>query len=200
MQICEKNYTELKETIAEFERRYSNRDPDPKDIEKFTLLVSQKLHNFVTSTYSVYRHSKTISDKYFSKEEQETVAERSNNTFGTRAAFLKRLRAFIQKTRMPDVRCREYQRPVDYHRDTNPDIAFYLQKDELESWDGWNADAKKHLDSLGESIDIEHELSLYHEEFVDFNRWIANFLKDSYSKEITKRNRLVKRLKRISNT
>lgn len=98
LQICERNYTDLSETVQTFEADAQESESlSKKFIEKFVIDVSRHLHNFVAATFSVYNHTESAKSKFFKSDEQNTIREKSKDIFGNRSQFLARLRAFMQK-------------------------------------------------------------------------------------------------------
>lgn len=198
--MCKLNHEELMSTTGIVEPAVSNGEsPDRDTVTEFTLHISKGLHNFVSSTYSVYNYTKTIEKSLLNEDTSSDVESRAKNVFDSpRSNFLKRLRAFMQKYLFPQVKT-SYDQTVKYtNRHGNVNMNVCLLRSELQEWDDWNNKAREHVESLDEEIDILSQMEKYYENFRQFNQWFIELVREEYRSEIEQRNEIVRRLKQLA--
>jgi hypothetical protein len=191
LRMTEVNMDELSECVDSFDLE---NDIEPGDVPEFVSEVQVRLHNYVASTYSVYSNVCTMKERHGDRIDTEEYRKRTES-FGERSDFLQRLRAYMQKYRLPRIRT-EHDITVAA-RSQKPNAKVFIHMEDLRSWDGWTSNAQERLESIGDEdeVNIVQELEEYHNIFVDFNRWFINELRESHRSEIQERNEIVEALR-----
>lgn len=151
---------------------FSQSNPE-KSMDEYQLEYLRRLHNYISSVYSLINHTQRVVDKYgdeeFKEHYEEVLRERG---LVQKGEFLRQLRHYTQKRKLPPITA-----SVRSTRD-NPDLEYdvYIPTEDLLDWDEWNADARGFLEDAEEEIDLDEVIREYNESIQDFYDWFFRFL------------------------
>ncbi len=183
----DKNYLELVKLISFLAS-------DPKADYLFWLRNRDKLmlvmrdiirltHNYVAAALSLIDHTRRLYSKLYTEDGlfpdyQSRV--RSEFAHDPLSQFVKGLRQYCQHYRAPNL----YVTTTWKRGDERESRTFNLHKDDLATFEGWSATARKYLDEVDEKVDILVVATEYREKVIAFYRWFQTRQAEIHSSDI----------------
>lgn len=155
-------------------------------LEEFQQEYLRRLHNYISAVYSLIKHTQRINGKYGTEEfGEEYTSELDERELILRGEFLRQLRHYIQKRKLPSIEATliEQEDGVRY--------GIVVQKDEMMEWDEWNQAGREYLESLETEIDIQLEVHRYHGKVNKFYEWYYEAIPEDCSDDIKERAELI---------
>jgi hypothetical protein len=141
------------------------------------------LHNYVASALSLIDHTRRLHRQLYAASGEFTdyhsrVA--SEFTQDPLAQFVKCVRKYCQHYRAPDLAVNESWKQGD----NRPTRTFSLVLEDLRTFDGWSATAKKYLEIAGELIDVLEVATEYRDKVIDFYEWFQSRQEEIHEDEL----------------
>lgn len=142
-------------------------------LEPFLVQLTQVLHNFLASAFTLVDHTRNLYNELYSKngsipDYQSRVAA----DFATDglAAFIKDLRNFCIHYTLPLVGVRlGIHSNINTGTTTNWGVP--LSSEKLIAWKGWTAASKKYIGTVGETLNLDGVITSYKEKVENFQQW-----------------------------
>ncbi len=194
--IFKGNYEELRRVLEKYH------DPsfaiplwDMKNrpmLDLFQKEIVRMLHNYVASEKTLIEHTRKFVRAHYSgmeleREYEAKVKEIFSNPFCT---FIEDLRDFILHNGLPLT-------SASFHFEKDKPLEFQIKLEvaSLRSWGGWDAKAKKFLETLGKDVVLDDLVNRYGSLVTGFYEWFARKLQDFHSKEFEELNGLQKKFR-----
>ena len=144
------------------------------------------LHNFVAAAQSLIDHTRNLYNKlYLPAQQFPEYQERVITEFAqdSLAQFVKCLRQYCQHYKAPEI---NVQTTFPQGFEARPTRKVRLALNDLRTFDGWNATAKKYLQTVEEAVDIQQVVNEYRNKVMAFYRWVQERQDEIHIDEIKK--------------
>ena len=133
--------------------------------------VLHLLHNFVAAALTLVDHTRVLYKDLYSISEFPDYQAEIEKRFSSvpLIQFVKCLRQFAQHVRLPHVSFK-----VELKQGAPPVRHIFLSKQDLETFDSWNAVAKQYLQSAPESINLDDIVQDYIVSVREFYGWMMS--------------------------
>lgn len=167
------NYAQLfdaEEHLRENAETWVRQDPEVSN--EFLLEYSRRLHNYLSSYYSLYSHTLRIRNHVDSEDFNETYDRKIEDMDLERTSnFVKRFRSYIQHYQLL---------PITIHSshdfETKVGSAeLYVSRKRLLKWNGWDG-SRDYVLELDEEIEIVPLLEDIHDSVNEFGDWFIDEL------------------------
>lgn len=180
----DENFDDLNEMDVWFQNQGFQIQPMDRlgQLEPFQREYLRRLHNYLTSVYSLIKHTQRINNNFGSDTFQsEYTAELGARNLTERGEFLRQLRHYTQKRKLPPIEVTLLQ------EDGGVRFAIVVPKTELMDWDEWNEDAEEYLETVPDEVDIQIEVRKYHEKVGGFYEWYFGEIQKDCTELMAKR-------------
>lgn len=158
-------------------------------LEEFQQEYLRRLHNYTSAVYSLIKHTQRINQNYGSKKFGERyTSELDERDLIQRGEFLRQLRHYIQKRKLPSIEATVVQ------QEDGVRYGIVVKKDEMMEWDEWNQAGREYLESVEAEIDIQLGVHTYHEKVNEFYQWYYEAIQDDCSADIEERAGLIEEI------
>jgi hypothetical protein len=188
--IFDENFSRLRKIVNFLESgvdrgellRLRNRDK----LETLQRDIMRRLHNFVAAAQSLIDHTRRLYNKLYSgssdfSDYQERIKRDFDNDPLSR--FVKGLRQYCLHYRAPGIGFRVKVTRGDEGL-TIETRKVFLSLGELRTFDGWNATAKRYMDTLGRDVPLLEVITAYREKVINFYRWFQSRQSEIHAPEI----------------
>ncbi len=182
----DRNYEELQELLVAAEARIdlnmfdSYRDNDTWEV--IDREIVRRLHNFVAAALSLIDHTRRLYEKLYGSDKRfQDYEERKNQEFvnDPLAQFVRYLRQYCQHYQAPNLRY-----TVNIEPPYKLEKVITLAKEDLLTFNGWNAAAKKYLTTVTREVHIRTVAEAYITKIRTFYTWFHDRQEDIYAEEI----------------
>src|SRR5260370_6462808 len=142
------------------------------------------LHNYVAAAQSLIDHSRIMYNKlYLPAQQFPEYQERVTTEFAQDplAQFVKCLRQYCQHYKAPNI---DVQTTYPHGFNARPMRKVRLALSDLLTFDGWNATAKKYLQTVVEAVDIQQVATEYRDKVMAFYQWVQARQDEIHADEI----------------
>lgn len=142
------------------------------------------IHNYVASAISLIDHTRNLYKKlYIPAQQFPEYQERVTKEFAQDplAQFVKCLRQYCQHYRSPEISVRTTF-PNGFN--ARPMRKIRLALSDLQTFDKWNAPAKKYLSSIEDAVDIHEVATVYLNKVMTFYQWFQSRQDEIHADEI----------------
>lgn len=181
----DENFEDLNEMDVWFQKQGFQIQPMDRlgQLEPFQREYLRRLHNYLTSVYSLIKHTQRINNNFGSNTFQSLYTEElGSRGLMERGEFLRQLRHYTQKRKLPPIDVTLIQEEEDGVR-----FAIVVLKSELMDWNEWNDDAKEYLRTVPNEVDIQIEVRQYHEKVGRFYEWYFEEIQKDCTELMAKR-------------
>lgn len=185
--IFDKNYQDLSRLV-----NYLAADPKADTLfllrNRDRLMLAMRdvirlIHNFVASAISLIDHTRRLYRKLyegtgkFDDYQSKVSSEFARDPL---SQFVKCLRKYCQHYKAPNIAV-----TTSWNRgDERPTRTFNLLKDDLATFDGWSATARRHLNSIDEKVNIFEIAEEYRRKVIGFYRWFQDRQEEIHADEL----------------
>lgn len=196
LQILTQNYqliVHAEETLEESGLELFDQQNREK-MDEFQVEYLRRLHNYVSSVYSIIKHSQRVVNKYGEDDFAEHYSdELEDRDLIEKGEFLRQLRHYTQKRKLPPISSK-----MSWTREEGEmEFDMVIDKEDMLDWDGWNSDAEDYLESLGDEIDLDAQINQYQEEITDFYDWFFRYMENYFHEEFEEREELVEEAREL---
>lgn len=192
LQIVNRNHNELMRTHDQYLRRGEElwEQNSMSDFDEIVNEYIRRLHNYVTSVYSLIEHGYTLLDRYEDEKpdfKKEYFSELRERDMKIRVDLIQQLRHYIQKRELPPLlisRERGTSRVEEGHRSS---LGIHIDKSEMMDWDGWDPDVRERLEEWDNVISLSDFTGDYQQEINKFFDWFPFLVLDHFYDEIIDR-------------
>ena len=180
----DENFDDLNEMDVWFQNQGLQVQPMDRlgHLEPFQREYLRRLHNYLTSVYSLIKHTQRINNNFGSDTFQSQYTdELGSRNLTERGEFLRQLRHYTQKRKLPPIEVSLLQ------EDDGVRFAIVVPKSELMDWDEWNEEAEEYLETVPDEVDIQIEVRQYHEKVGGFYEWYFEEIQKDCTELMAKR-------------
>ena len=183
----DKNYSALRKLI-EFLANDPKAEPlfwvrNRDKLQNVMREIIRLLHNHVASALSLLDHTRRLHRKLYSEGEKfNDYQVRIDKEFARDplAQFVKGLRKYCQHYKSPDLAITTSWQKGD----ESATRTVGLFKEDLLTFDGWSAAAKKYLEAVEEKVDVLEVATAYRDKLLGFYEWFRSRQLDIHSEEL----------------
>lgn len=141
---------------------------------KFILEYSRRLHNYLSSYYSLYCHTQRIRNHVDNKDFHEKYGQKKEELdLEKTSKFAERFRAYTQHYQLVPIH-------IDSSHDFEPKTGsaeLYIPREKLLAWDSWTG-SEDYVSELDEEVEVVPLLENIHDLVNEFGDWFINELQN----------------------